>query len=100
MNAMVKEMLSASYMELEHLTFKASMEELQETYDIMADMKCPKTKLDMISRAIAARTPMKDIMLDMRKKEVREKFEAEWTSMQKMFEGLKAKKRERLAVNE
>lgn len=100
MNAMVKEMLSASYMELDYLTCRATMQELQETYEIMVKAKCAKSRLDMISRAIHGRTPMKEIMADMQKKEVREKFEAEWTSMQKMFEGLKAKKRERLAVNE
>lgn len=100
MSAMVKEMLSASYMELDYLTCRASMEELQETYEIMVKAKCAKSRLDMISRAIHGRTPMKEIMVDMRDKKVRKKFEDEWASMQKMFEGAKARKRERLAANE
>ena len=100
MKDMVRNMLNASYMELEMLTYKASTEELEEVYDIMVERKFARSRTEMVQRAIVARTPMKKIMKDMQKREVREKFEKEWTSMQKMFEGAKARKRERLAANE
>lgn len=100
MSETVKQLLDAPYTELEHLTQKASTEVLKETYEAMVDMKFARSKIDIVRRAIHARTPMKEIMVEMRRQDVRSKFESEWTSMQKMFEGLKKKKQERLAANE
>ncbi len=97
MSETVKQLLDAPYTELEYLTQKASTEVLKETYEAMVEMKFARSKINIVRRAIYARTPMKEIMVEMRKQDVRSKFESEWTSMQKMFEGAKARKREKVA---